>query len=272
MAFQFNSIVDSKKMYNLYQNCQGYETLVAKFWDARYTKDFPGDDWTYSTQQYVWIDTRNGYDKLDGLLEKYVDQNDTHLAVMVREDKEGSKSASEVEAQAIRYAKIMVEERQLEGLYIQTTLGRLFRTWYYDARTEQLGPLFGGPGYDIEQYVDAGTPLASQHWNQWLAAVKGTPIRWKAPTLPSSAPIAYTYTAGGSASSAPVPPGGTELDVVWGTPKFNADGSRTDITFLSANGQYETLKSRSENWKYDASRNAMVWFCNTHQMWYAYEC
>lgn len=184
---QSHSLLNTAKTLYYYQMIDGYEQSTAAYWDERYAVDFPAHSiWSLNRQQFVHRDiARNPKIKYDALLQAWAGEPNCFVKVALREDKKDKQSARDLENQALNYAKILVEEGQLEKIYVHTTMGKLFRTWEFDGENEVLTPLFGGKGHNPNEYVEISTPKASVEWTNYVDKVKGASLLLKAPTLGS---------------------------------------------------------------------------------------
>ncbi|KJK78202.1 hypothetical protein H634G_06375 [Metarhizium anisopliae BRIP 53293] len=282
-------ILDSDKLCHMYEQAQAYEAFVKKLWNHRYNKTFILHDpqvWSYSTEQYPYNDiARNEKLMIDGVLEKYVAQNRTEFAVSVTENKKDGQTAGSLEAQAMKYARVLVEdnELQLPGIYVHTNIGRTFRLWYYRKGSRELDPLFGGASSDRKEYVDIASDAASRHWKAYVDLILGIEPRWEAPTLTSSVQTsAYDFNSGESSSSAAsaynqLPPQNIPMATLETSGicevtnvHFGGNGRHLRCTFKDENGVTQDLATYSNNWEYDAGLGAYVFSSNHHGKTFGY--
>lgn len=114
---------------------------------------------------------------------------------MIHEAKREGSSVVHLHEQTVRYAKTIVGENFLGELFVLTTIGTTFRTWVFKARSEALHPLFGAPGDDRKEYIDASHPYASAYYSAFLDKVRSI-------TLPTVPPL----------PSQPIPPATGDSD------------------------------------------------------------
>ncbi|KAF9770072.1 hypothetical protein IL306_012423 [Fusarium sp. DS 682] len=128
--------------------------------------------------------------RVDMVVVKRYDQDNHALSALVCvECKRPSGNVQEVEAQALDAARRCIQRDGLLWIWVMTTVGVSFRMWLVDADRLQLEPMPGAAveaevQADEQQYIDAGSPVASIFPDLIQCIKNGYPL-CQAPVLPS---------------------------------------------------------------------------------------
>lgn len=271
-------ILDSVHMWKLYEEAKGLEAYSIRFWNPKLNQEFNMQDgWLVAPEQFVHIDLRNGYERMDTFVEWFDVAQYLHIGVMLHEAKREGQNVRDLESQALGYARSVISERSLQRLFVITTLGTGFRLWTVESGADApLLPYFGSatPGQK-KAYIDAASPDASSYYKTFVDEIKATPKLLRAPTVPSQAHLLPTLqaalpgqdTAGPSSMTEAFPSGSTGAaeppgsesreEIVW--VKLKHSKTQGEALFHYQGKDHRTLES---SWKRDETLNAMIFKSN----------
>jgi hypothetical protein len=284
----YNYILDCAHMRKLYNEARGYESYSLRLWNPRLNRDFRFEEgFVVTPEQLVHLDNRNGYERMDTFVERYDEYQDLHIGVVVHEAKREGTNVKKAENQAFEYAKCVIQERSLQGVYVFVTVQTAFRIWYLKAGSrEKPEPLFGKKASgEKNDYLDADTAVGSREYRRFVERVKSVPTLLRAPPLPSQAALlpmvqglsadqqlaGYDEPGSSNVSMAmqtdPSPsqsavPQIDISDIVYVDTRASSEGRHNVIEFTYLG---KTVKSRKKEWVWDSEREAMTWLSQSFE-------
>ncbi|KAI1152483.1 hypothetical protein F4825DRAFT_475944 [Nemania diffusa] len=172
----------------LYENAQrrDIEYTSSAFWQAFLQSHFyPASNYAVVCEYAPGDHSRS---RIDITVLRYRDTEHEVIRLILVEAKRPGGSPKDVETQALRGCRTVMENENLMGLYAITTIGTTYRTWSASQWRKGLSPLHGeAPLGTKDGYIDADTAEAQS----LLADIEyiktePTPLR-VAPTVPSQA-------------------------------------------------------------------------------------
>ncbi|KAK8144714.1 hypothetical protein G3M48_005463 [Beauveria asiatica] len=263
-------ILNSAHMWKIYEEAKGYEPYSVRFWNPLLNRDFRLEDgWIVAPEQLVHRDTRNGDQRMDTYVEWFDEDQHLHIGMMLHEAKKEAQSAKELEKQAVSYAKDVISERSLAGLYILTTIGTKFRTWYLASGDDSLRALDGGIGMGSRSlYHDAATTEASDIYAYFVQQVKGDEKLLRAPVLPSQAhllpamhQVSHGPSIGESSSSAAMEAAQSseKVQIIWVSTTVDSAKGIVNFEYNGAN-----IRSPLSSWVFDPDQRAHIFKSKTY--------
>lgn len=170
-----------------YSDAKVFKSMSLRFWSPVLNYHFPvSENWLVSPSQLVHRrDSEQAAPRIDLFIEYYDPNQHMKIGVMMQEARRESYSAKALEKQAFEYAEEVVVERMVHTLYVLTTIGTTFRTWYFCRGSNSLTALMSGERGKKEFYIDASTWEASDVFRTFIESIKTSQLQLSTPKQPS---------------------------------------------------------------------------------------